>query len=1527
MSFAQERLWFLEQWEPGRSVYNLCRAVRIAGILNIPVLQRSVNAILARHETLRSKFLSVDGRAVQVVAQAEALSIAPVDLRPLGKAARRSETARLIHEAAKEPFDLTRGRLLRVQLLRQSDDEHVLVVSTHHLVSDAWSMGIFFRELWSLYGGFAGEDALSLPALSIQYGEYAMRQRQRLRGDVLDLALAYWRTQLADLPALDLPTDYPRPPRQSFLGDRQAIELPAALTAALKGLSRREGVTPFMTLLAAFQLLLHRYSGQKDIAVGSPVANRDRTDVEGVIGLFVNTLVLRADLTAAPTFKLFLARVREVCLDAYAHQEIPFEKLVEELNPRRELNRNPLFQAMFVLQNTPSLSLKPAGLTLTPVQIDNPTAQFDLSLYLRERAGRLTGFIEYATDLFACATMERMAGHFQALLEGITANPKQSISDLPLLAGAERRQLLVEWNDTAADYPRDAIHELFEAQVERTPDAAALEYEGGRLTYRELNRRANRLARHLKELGAGPEILVGVLVERSLEMVASLLAVLKAGGAYVPLDPAYPKERLAFMLADARVGIVLSQKKCASLIAEYPGTVLCLDELPLKNVGNDANLDHETAPDHAAYLIYTSGSTGRPKGVVGLHRGAINRFAWMWKTYPFRPGEKSCQKTSLSFVDSVWEVFGALLQGISTVIVPDATVKEPQLLVRLLAERKVTRLVVVPSLLKAILDQCPNLTEQLSCLKFCISSGEALSVELAKRFRKTLPGCRLINLYGSSELAGDVTCYETRDGDIGIPIGRPIQNTQIYLLDCRMQPVPIGVPGELYVGGDNLARGYLHRPEWTAEKFIANPFSGKKKSRLYRTGDLARSRADGNIEFLGRVDNQVKIHGCRIELSEIEATLLQHPVVKECAVIAINGMRSEAPPSVPLRLRSGQASPVKGEEVSESDRQLVAYIVPNAEEPLAAELRHFLQEKLPDFMVPSVLIFLSALPLLPNGKVDRRALPPAREHGFAADRIRTEARTEIEALVAQVWRDALNMDLLGVDDHFFDLGGHSLLAAQVAAKLHAASGREVLVRDLFEAPTVAGLAGMIEKSIRAENKAELPPITATPRKRFMPLSPSQERLFSFAQLFGGGDFLNMPYAYRLNGRLDAPVLRAVLREMVRRHEALRTGFIETDDGPRQFVRGSAGVKLPLFDLSRLAPNERDERLDELSRNDAAQCFDLERPPLIRVKLLRLAAERHVLLVTMHHLVTDQWSMGVFRRELAALYQAFSQGLPSPLADLPVQFSDFSAWQRRILSNGLLSRQISYWRDELGERPAHIDFHCGARGKNGARFHSLRRPIEIDDGLFKKVKNFAGEVTCTPFMIFVAALKILIYRCSGQEDVRIGTLIANRGQPGTEGLIGYFTNALVLRTRVEPNLDGRDFLRKVRDVCLSAYANPDVPFEHLEGALEENRRRRAAPIYQVMLHYRSLLTAPATANGLTITSWDGKNRAADPGIDISRLDVNFHLRELSTKLTGAVNYRTDLFDEPGMDKFLRRYSGIVKQLILYPDRRISNIKLD
>ncbi len=1507
LSFAQERLWFLEQLAPGCGVFNLCRATRILGPFRPAALQSGINELARRHEALRTEFSAVDGRPFQRVQPFTALSLHPVDLRPLAKAAREVEAARLIREAVQEPFALSDGRLLRIRLLRLGDAEHILALLTHHLVVDAWSMGVLTRELWTLYENFCSTQTPRLPELTCRYRDYAAWQCARLQDDGLKPQLDYWRERLTEAPLLDLPTDRPRPMTPSFAGAKIEFALSEALTVRLNELSRREGATLFMTLLAAFQVLLSRYSGQDDVVVGAPAADRKASVLEGVVGLFVNTLALRLDLTGAPSFRRLLGRAREVCLGAFAHQAVPFEMLVQELAPRRELNRQPLFQVMFVLQNTPVRSIQPAGLTLHSCEIDSGTAQFDLSLYLRERRRRLIGFVEYSTELFERATIERVTGHFQTLLEGIVADPERSIAALPLLSEAERAQLLVEWNDGAAEFPKDScIHELFEAQAVRTPERVALECAGEKLTYRELNSRANRLARELRTLGVAAEQLVGVMADRSMETVVALLAILKAGGAYLPLDPAYPEERLRFMLADSRAAVLLTQEKYAGRIADFIGKKVSIEQLLRDRSGAAANLKKQARAENAMCVIYTSGSTGTPKGVVAPHRGVLNRFAWMWRRYPFGTGEKSCQKTSLSFVDSVWEIFGALLQGVPTAIVPDSAAKDPQLFVNYLSECGVTRLVLVPSFLKEMLEHCRDAPKQLRALNYCFSSGETLSTEIARKFCESLPFCRLINLYGSSEVAGDATYYEVGDDhcDAAVPIGRPIDNTQIYLLDDQMQPVPVGVRGELYVGGENLARGYHARPELTANRFIADPFPARAGVRLYRTGDLARYCADGNIEFLGRLDQQVKIRGCRVELGEVEFALSRHPDVRECSVVVHLGKRrkSDNPKSEPF---------------------IVAYVVARECPPAARELRTFLKERLPDFMLPAGFVFLDALPLLPNGKIDRGALP-APAAPIAAATL-SKRRTELEGLVAQVWEKVLGVEAIGVHDNFFELGGHSLLAAEVAARLRDALGRPVPVRDLFEAPTVAGFAATVEKMFHNGDGVELLPIKPAPRRGGLPLSLSQEPLFLFSQLFGGGDFLNMPYAYRLSGSLNLPALQRVLAEIVGRHAALRTGFRETENGARQFIRQRLRVKFPLIDLTRLPAAERDLTLERISKQDATQSFDVEEPPLIRVKLVRLAAERHVLLLTMHHLITDQWSMGVFRRELTALYDAFSKDRPSPLPEPEIQHSDFARWQRASLSKGHFEPQISYWKKQLDGLGPALEFRR-SKSKTPPRYHSSRRPVEFDAELFSRVKSFAREQNCTPFMIFVAALSALIHHYTGQKDISIGTLSANRGLAGTEGLIGYFVNALVLRTAVEGKMTFAELIRAVRECCIAAYAHQELPFEYLETLLERRRKKTSAPLYQVMLNYRNQSTASKQVNGLTIASWNDNNRLSDPGIGISRLDVNFHLRELSAKLTGAVNYKTDLFDSAGIARLLKNYSAILARMVTDREQRIADIAL-
>jgi amino acid adenylation domain-containing protein len=1501
LSFAQERLWFLEQLEPGSSAYNICRAARLTGPLNVEVLESSLNEIARRHEVMRTTFQIADGQPAQVIASELQGSIKLIELFRLSNAESDTEVGRLIAEEADRPFDLCAGPLLRATLLRLRDDDHILILTTHHIVSDAWSMGIFTRELWTLYGAYANGRLSSLKELPVQYADYAVWQREWLQGEVLESQLSYWRKQLENLPVLNLPTDRPRPAQQSYLGARQPITLSESLTIAVNELSKREGVTQFMTLLAAFYVLLYRYSGQEDVAVGSPIANRNRTELEGLIGFFVNTLVLRTDLSEEPAFKELLLRVRDVCLGAYAHQDLPFERLVRELQPERDVSRNPLFQVMFVLQNAPRSLAEISDLGFRQIETEHERSQFDLSLFLRERDGRLIGFFEYSTDLFGCATIERMAGHFQMLLEGIVADPDQPILAIPLLTETERHQLLVEWNDTAADYPKSCcIQELFEEQVERTPDATPVRFEGEQLTYRELNARANQLARYLLRLGVGPEKRVGICVERSLEMVVGLLGILKAGGAYVPLDPGYPSGRLEFMLNDAQVSVLLTQKPLVRQLSRTEALAVCLDDLTFFDQENKENLTRATDAESAAYVIYTSGSTGTPKGVVGLHRGAVNRFAWMWSTYPFRANEMSCVKTSLSFVDSVWEVFGPLLKGIPSTIIPDQVAKDPQLLIQTLADNHVTRIVLVPSLLKAILDVDRNLQSHLPDLKLWTSSGEPLSKELAERFYQCLPNSKLLNLYGSSEVSADATCYETRKTESSgrISIGRPIHNTQIYLLDSHLQPVPIGISGEICVGGAGLAWGYLNRPQLTAERFIPNAFSDEPRSRLYRTGDLARYLSNGNIEFLGRVDNQVKIRGCRIEPAEVETVLNQHPAVRESVVVADQGTCS-------------------------AERRLVAYLVSTDQpSPSANQLRGFLKDKLPEFMVPSVFVALETLPLMPNGKVDRGALPLPENARLELENVFVGPRTEAEQLVAQVWREVLKVEKIGVHDNFFELGGHSVTATQVIGRLRDAFRAEVPLRFLFETPTIAELTQKIETLNGQEADLSFPSIVRVSREGSLPLSISQEQLWDFDQMIPGNHLLNIPYVFHLTGTLDTEALADALREIIGRHEVLRTVFAKVDGRPVQVIRPVPEFQLPFIDLRNLDVEKMEEQAAVLTLEERTQPFDLSVGPLLRTKLVRLTDEDYLLLVTLHHIVGDRWSILVLRRELAQLYEAFSQKQPSPLPDLPIQFADFALWERRLMESELMQTQLTYWKNQLTAPLPKLAFQKVRRRNKRLSFRTGRKAISVEKGLFAAVKSLASKENCTPFMIMMAALNVVLHAHTGEQDIRVGTLVANRRLRETENLIGYFVNAVVLRTRLKPDMNWKDLLKQVREVTLGAYAHQELPFGRLAHALDQEGNVKGDSLIQVLLNYQNLSFPPAEFPGLTLAVLDFQQAKLDSEMALTAVDLIFDLRETSTKLTGSVNYRSELFDDHRVASLIRVFHEALKAMVKDPNQVIS-----
>lgn len=1054
LSFTQQRLWFLDQLEPGNPAYNMTLNLRLTGPLQVAALERSLGEVIRRHEVLRTTFPIVDGQVVQKIWPAPTFTLPVLDLQEYPPGEQESQVQRLAQAEAQRSFDLTNSPLLRATLLRLSEQQHVLLLTMHHIITDGWSLGVLVQELSTLYDAYSQGQPSPLPPLPLQYADFALWQRQWMQGEVLEAELNYWKQQLAGAPpVLNLPTDRPRPPVQTFRGAHYPVALSKALTEALKRLGRECEVTLFMTLLAAFATLLHRYAGQDDIVIGTPIAGRTRVELEGLIGYFANTLVLRLNLAHDPSFRELLARVRQVTLSAYAHQDLPFERLVDALQLKRDLSYNPVFQVLFGLHNAPRRPLELTGLTWSPLEVESGTARFDLVLDLCEDSDGVRGVFEYNTDLFEAATIARLAGHFQTLLEGVVADPDRRLSRLPLLTESERRQLLLEWNDTesvwaysrrqdaSSSLPLPTLPHVFEAQVQREPQAVALVCEGQRLTYQELNQRANQLAHYLQKFGVGPEVLVGICVERSVDMLVGLLGILKAGGAYVPLDPEYPQERLAFMLEDTQAPVLLTQRHLLERLPRSSARVICLDTdwevIAQESVQNPLL---QVTGDNLAYVIYTSGSTGRPKGIAVSHQSVVHLIDVTQPLLSFNEHDVWTVVHSYAFDFSVWEMMGPLLTGGRLVIVPLPVAQSPAALYELLCRERVTILNQTPSAIRQLIDakEAAGSGRQWA-VRLIIVGGEAFPRELAPRLLEW--GVPVWNFYGPTEATVWAAINPVSSVDSGqatIPIGRPLPHTQLYVLDAHGQPVPVSVSGELYIGGVGLARGYFNRPELTAEMFLPQPFGSQAGARLYRTGDAARYRPDGSIEFLGRLDDQVKIRGFRIELGEIEAALAQHPSVRE----AVSVVREDVP---------GQ-------------KRLVAYLVPRQEQsPTVSDLRHFLLQKLPDYMVPQAYVFMETLPLSPNGKVDRRALPMPSETRPELESELVVPRTDLEQFLTGLWKQALRLKKIGVHDDFFELGGDSITAALLVNKLQEALGEFVHVGALFAAPTIAQLADYLTK--------------------------------------------------------------------------------------------------------------------------------------------------------------------------------------------------------------------------------------------------------------------------------------------------------------------------------------------------------------------------------------------------------------------------------------------------------------------------------
>ena len=1519
LSFAQEQMWFMQQLISGSPVYNNPVAVFLKGRLDVAVLERSIEEIVTRHQALRTTFPVTEGRPFQSVAPHLALSLPVSDISDLPESERESEAHRLASEEVRRPFDLAHGPVFRGKLIRVGKEDHRLILTMHHIVSDGWTKTILVRELSVLYQAFAAGKPSPLPGLAIQYPDFAVWQREGLDGKAIDDELSYWKEKLAGAtPVLQLPADHARPAVQTFQGATQSVALPQPLWEAIQSFSREEKVSRFMTLLAAFQALLHRYAQQDDICVACPVAGRTRAETEELIGCFTNTLVMRTDVGGNPTFRELLTRVRKVALEAYDHQEVPFEKLVEALQPERSLSHSPLAQVAFVLEDALVPPFDHPDLTLTVVEMDTGTSKFDLSLSFMEGAGSLTATLEYSTDLFDGSTIERLWSHYQTLLESVVADPDQRLSEVSILTQGERQQLLAEWNSTETDYSRDScIHQIFECQVERSPDALAVVFEDQRLTYRELNIRANQMAHYLLKRGVGPDVLVGVHLERSVEMLVAVLGTLKAGGAYVPLDPEFPEERIDFMLEDSGAEVLLTQEHLKKRVTSPTVRVVLLDA-EWDAISSEGLQDPEmvAGSENLAYVIYTSGSSGKPKGVQIPHGAVVNFLESMREEPGLTENDVLLSVTTLSFDIAVLELFLPMIVGARLVLAGSEDVSDGKRLMALQKRSGATVMQATPATWQLLLASGWKGKMDLKIL----CGGEALSRELANELLERCDD--LWNMYGPTETTIWSTVHRVVGGQTGpVLIGRPIANTQIYILDKDMRPVPVGVPGELYIGGGGLARGYLNRPELNAEKYVSHPFSDQPNARVFNTGDLARFRPDGNIEFLGRIDDQVKIRGFRIEPGEIGAVLSLHPGVRESAVLA----REDVP----------------------GEKRLAAYYAPEQDaSPTTSELLQYLRGKLPEYMVPSAFVELETMPLTPSGKIDRRALPKPDGRRPELETIFTPPKTEVELKIAAIWKEALSLKNVGTEDNFFDLGGHSLRLVEVHGRLSDSFQAELSMVDMFRYPTIKTIAAFLSQEVSeqaftrqiddsieklAEGKQRLRKLQQRRRRASsnnitrrresgpVPLGYAQERLWFMSQLLPDSPVYNNPVAVRLSGPLNVTSLEQALNEIMRRHEALRTNFRALDGQSLQYIVPSLSITLPASDIADLPGARREAEAQRLVTEQIKTRFSLEHGPLVRAKLIKLEAEEHILVVTMHHIISDGWSKDIFFRELSALYHAFSTGSPCPLSELSIQYVDFTVWQRLWLEGETTDDQVSYWKEKLHGVPSVIELPTDRPRPAVQTFQGARRSFALSKPLWEKIKVLSGRERTTQFMLLLAAFQTLLHRYTGQEDIAVGCPIAGRNQHETEELIGCFTNTLVMRIDLSGNPTFRELLSRVRTMALEAYDHQELPFDRLVEELHPERNLSHSPLFQVMFAYQKALRPTFEHTDLTVSLVD-----VDTGT--AKFDLSLSLEEETERLFGTLEYNTDLFDEATMERLWDHYQTLLEGVVADQGRHISELPL-
>ncbi|NME81103.1 non-ribosomal peptide synthase/polyketide synthase [Rhodococcus sp. 105337] len=1504
VSAAQQRLWFVNQLDPGSAAYNIPVALHLAGPLDTAALTAAVTDLLDRHETLRTVFPATpDGPIQRVVPTGDLgpdLTAVPIDAADLDAAVAEFTTA---------GFDVTTDLPVRVRLFTTADDDHVLAVVVHHIAADGASMAPLARDLVSAYAARIHGAAPAWTPLPVQYADYTL-WFDRLLGDPADpqsraaTQLDYWRDRLAGAPDLTaLPTDRPRPPRQSFRGDTVRFDLDPQLYRAVDTLARTAGATPFMVVHAALAVLVARLSGSDDITIGTPVSGRGDPALDDLVGMFVNTVALRSTIRGDRAFGDLLTAVRDDDLDAFAHADLPFDRLADTLAGARSEAYSPLVQVMLAFQNNETAHLALQDLTIDIAEIDTATTKYDLHLLLSDVPGddgtpvTLAGALSYATDLFDHDTAVAFGDSFVRLLAALVAAPATPVGDVDLLTPAERTRILHDWNATTAPRSDATLGDLFAAQAAATPHAPAVTADGHTLDYADFDAAANRLAHVLLDAGAGPEQVVALAVPRSLDLLVGMYAIVKTGAAYLPLDPEHPPERLRYVLDTAHPVTVLTRER--DRLTLPPGTpVLDLDTLDTTSAPATApTVEHRPGPtgDTLAYVLFTSGSTGRPKGVAVAHDAIVNRLRWMQHTYPLTAADTVVQKTPATFDVSVWEFFWPLQVGAHLVLAEPGGHRDPAYLLQLIDEQQVTVAHFVPSMLEVFVDAVT--AGRGRSLRLLFASGEALPASTAAATRAALPGAALHNLYGPTEAAVDVTAWPTGPADTGaVPIGTPVWNTRTYVLDARLHPVPPGAAGELYLAGIQLARGYLDRPAPTAERFVPDPY-GPAGSRMYRTGDLATWRRDGALMYLGRTDFQVKVRGLRIELGEVEQVLRSHPDVAQAVVVVYR----------------------------REDDQLAGYVVPRPDRAVdTAALTAFAAARLPGYMVPAALTVLDRLPVGPNGKLDRRALPePARTGATALYR---PPRTPHEELVAAAFADLLGSPTVGADDNFLDLGGTSLLAMRLAARLAATLDTDVGIRDLFDHPTVADLAAHLSAPDRAA--ATRPAPVAGPRPDPIPLSPAQQRIWFINQFDTSSPAYNIAVALRLSGDLDLTALRHAVSDVVARHESLRTRYPFTDAGPVQVVVPAAAAP-PEFAVVPLdgTPDAADP--DAQIARIVGAGFDVATEIPTRIRVLAVSGTEHILVLVVHHVTADGFSMGPLARDIMTAYTARRAGQPPQWAPLPVHYADYTLWQHRILGDendptSVAARQLQFWRTTLDDTPELLELPLDRPRPVQQSLRGAQVPFTVDAATHRQLVAVARRHDASVFMVVHAALTVLLARLAATTDVVVGTPVAGRGHRNLDDLVGMFVNTVVLRSHVDETDTFADLLGHLRDADLAAFGHADVPFERLVEVLDPPRSTAYSPLFQVLLEFQDTERPDVRLPGLTASVLD-----LQPGL--SHFDLQLSIAETADEngpagIRAAFTYATDLFDETTVASFADRFVRIVETIGTTPTVPVGDIDI-